>query len=447
MNIEKTELETTPSETGVKERVRTKDRQGPDRPSEPPPPAPPSEPPAGPDDPKPPRRGGGFLAFLSLLFSLAALALAAWMWWQAQAGESAVEAEAMAEIARLEANDSELSLKIKQVRDEVDSLASDGNVTAEFEAMQRRIRADGEKMAEVEQVMREQMALSRSLQTAAESLQGRLLAAEATVTNLSTRELDAGGELDLAEVDYLLRLANERLKLFSDPEAADQALEVADMHLAALDSPMYLGVRQEIALARQSLDALEMPDYLEISRRMDKLQAAIPELSFIADEAPLEPVADEDEEGWWAKAKSALSSLVTVRRRADTDIQRISLEDKDYVRQRLWLQLEIAHLALMRRDTRAFRESLLRVEETLGAWFDPTKDGFDGVSAEIDALKETAIEARMPDITAPWSMLRTLTNNPPVERPAAPEGPAAGEADTEPSPEPEETSEIEESQG
>ncbi|MBT8056467.1 MAG: uroporphyrinogen-III C-methyltransferase, partial [Gammaproteobacteria bacterium] len=275
MNIEKTELETTPSETGVKERVRTKDRQGPDRPSEPPPPAPPSEPPAGPDDPKPPRRGGGFLAFLSLLFSLAALALAAWMWWQAQAGESAVEAEAMAEIARLEANDSELSLKIKQVRDEVDSLASDGNVTAEFEAMQRRIRADGEKMAEVEQVMREQMALSRSLQTAAESLQGRLLAAEATVTNLSTRELDAGGELDLAEVDYLLRLANERLKLFSDPEAADQALEVADMHLAALDSPMYLGVRQEIALARQSLDALEMPDYLEISRRMDKLQAAI----------------------------------------------------------------------------------------------------------------------------------------------------------------------------
>lgn len=431
MNNDKTELETTPSETGAKERVRPKDRPGPGKPSEPPPSAPPSEPPGGgphdglnggsDDQPTPRRRGGGFLTFLSLLFSLAALALAGWMWWQAQAAQNVVEAEAMAEIARLEASDSELSLKISQVRDEIDRLAS-GDVSAEFEAMQRRMRTDREKMSELEQAMNDQLALSRSLQAAAESAQGRLRAAEAAVSNMSTRELDAGGELDLAEVDYLLRLANERLKLFSDPEAADQALEVADLHLAALDNPMYLGVRQDIAEARRALDALELPDYLAISRRLDSIQAVIPALTFVEDQAPLEQIASEDENGWWAKTKSALSSLVTVRRSAEGDSQRLSLDDKDYVRQRMWLQLEIAHLALMRRDQRAFREALVRVEETLQTWFDASTDAFEQVASGIDELRATVVETDMPDISKPWSTLRTLQNVGRSATPAAPAG-------------------------
>ena len=79
------------------------------------------------------------------------------------------------------------------------------------------IEADGAQVNSLDQTVRDQLALSRSLQAAAESMQGRLLATEAALAGMSSQELDAGGELDLAEVDYLLRLANERLKLFSDP--------------------------------------------------------------------------------------------------------------------------------------------------------------------------------------------------------------------------------------
>ena len=451
MNIEKTELETTPSENGAKDRTRKNGSPGPGKPSEPPPPGPPSEPPDYTAKKEPARRGGGFFAFLALLVSLAALAFAAWVWWQTVAAESLVESEAMAEIARLDANDSELSLKLTQVREELDGLAS-GDVAAEFDALQRRMQSDREKMSEMEAAMRDQLALSRSLQAAAESVQGRLRAAEAAVSNLSTRELDAGGELDLAEVDYLLRLANERLKLFSDPQAADQALEVADMHLAALDNPIYLGVRQEIAAARQALDALEMPDYLEIARRLDAVQSAIPALAFIDDESAPEQLAGEEEDGWLSKAGSAFSSLVTVRRSADADGQRLSLEDKDYVRQRLWLQLEIAHLSLMRRDQEAFHESLARVEETLTTWFDPSAASFNEVVAEIEGLRATGIEAEMPDITKPWSTLRMLRGTAPPSLPALPEDaidvPAEAEEPTPPAEQTEpETIETGEAQG
>jgi uroporphyrin-3 C-methyltransferase len=372
------------------------------------------------------RRGGGFAVFLALLFSTIALAGSAWIWWQDLAEQGQESSRVFDEISRLDNNDNEFSLKLTQVRDEIDTLAS-GDVSAEFEALQERMRSDRAKLESIEQTIRQQLTLSRSLQTATDAIQGRLQAAEAAVSGLSTRELDAGGELDLAEVDYLLRLANERLKLFSDPEAADQALEVADMHLAALDNPMYLGVRQEIAAARRALASVEVPDYLDIADQLDAVQAAIPTLAFKDDDTTVQALQPGGDDGWWDKVKGVFSGLVTVRRSTEDENQRISLEDKDYIRQRIWLQLEVAHLAMMRRDRDAFRNSVARTRESISSWFDPKTEGFGEVIATLDQLDSVAVAVQMPDITAPWSTLRLMRkqagSTPPVSLPEAAEEP------------------------
>jgi len=384
-----------------------------------------------------PRRGGSALSFLAFVFSLAALAGAGWMWWQDQASTGQEEQRMFTEITRLENSDSELSLKLKQIRDELNSLAA-GDVGAEFEAMQKRMEADRSKMDTVEQAVSEQLALSRSLQAAADSMHGRLAAAEAAVTGLSTQELDAGGELDIAEVDYLLRLANERLKLFSDPAAADQALEVADMHLAALDNPMYLGVRQDIAAVRRDLASVNIPDYMEITSHLDSIQEEIASLPFHG----AAPAATGSEQaagdGWWEKVKSVFSNLVTVRRSTDEENQRISLQDKDFIRQRVWLQLEIAHLSLMRRDQVAFRASLKRVQESLTTWFDSTDSKYQAVAQGIDELIALEVQVDVPDITAPWSTLRLLRANQVRSAPAPAQAPQQQAPVSEPEEEAEE---------
>jgi len=315
-----------------------------------------------------------------------------------------------AEITRLESSNSELSLKLKQIRDELNSLAA-GDVGAEFEAMQKRMEADRLKMDKVEQAVSEQLALSRSLQAAADSMHGRLAAAEAAVTGMSTRELDAGGELDIAEVDYLLRLANERLQLFSDPAAADQALEVADMHLAALDNPMFLGVRQDIAAARRELAMVNIPDYMEITSHLDSIQMEIASLPFRGAAPAVTGSEQATGDGWWEKVKGVFSNLVTVRRSTDEENKRVSLQDKDFIRQRVWLQLEIAHLSLMRRDQEAFRTSLKRVQESLSTWFDSTDSKYQDVTQGIGELIALEVKVDVPDITAPWSTLRLLRAN------------------------------------
>ena len=70
----------------------------------------------------------------------------------------------------------------------------------------------------------------------------------------------SNNRFDIAEIDFLLRVANERLQLFSDPLAADLALQAADVQIEALDDPMYLSVRQRIASSRQALAAVPRID-------------------------------------------------------------------------------------------------------------------------------------------------------------------------------------------
>ena len=356
------------------------------------------------------RRGGGALPLLAFVFSIAALAVAGWMWWQDQAGIEQQEQRVLAELSRLDGRNDELSLKLNQVRDEMDSLAA-GDVGAEFRTMQSRLETDRKKLDATEASINQQLEMSRSLQAAARSMQGRLVAAEGALSGLTTRDMNVSSELDIAEVDYLLRLANERLKLFYDPVAAEQALEVAEMHLDALDNPMYLGVRQEIAAARRSLSGIDIPDYLQIANELDDIQGLLASLPFRGENPPETTTAEAEAEGWWEKLKGVFGALVTVRRSTEEENQRISLQDKDLIRQRVWLQLEIAHLALMRRDQEAFRNSLARAEESIASWFDSGNGNYSTVTQGINQLKVVKIQIDMPDITPPWSTLRMLRSS------------------------------------
>ncbi|MEE8495388.1 MAG: uroporphyrinogen-III C-methyltransferase [Xanthomonadales bacterium] len=356
---------------------------------------------------KKPRRAGFALALLAFIFALAALVGTVWMWWQDEMAGEQGDDRIFAEITRLENADSEFSVKLKHVQVGLESLA-DNDDSAQIAALHKRLETNGAQLASVDQSIRDQLSLLRSLQAATESMQGRLLAVEAALAAMSSPKLDAGGELDLAEVDYLLRLANERLRLFSDPVTADRALEIADRHLAAMNKPMYLGVRKEIATARGALAAINAPDYVGIASQLDAIREFTALLPFRGSAPVNQESESEVETGWWEKVKSVFSSLVTIRHSTAQENARISLEDKDYIRQRLWMQLEIAHLSLMRREQGAFRNSLERARETLSTWFDSGDSAYQSAMSAMDELLALEIELDVPDISAPWATIRLV---------------------------------------
>jgi uroporphyrin-3 C-methyltransferase len=367
-----------------------------------------------------PRRGGTAIAVLSLLVALAALLATGWMWWQGQAAATGEEAWAKSEVARLESSDTRMSAQLQELREALDSRPV-GISADQVAALQARLAEDQAQLAALQQAAKEQVTLERSLQSAIDSMHGRLLAAEAALANTAASKLDAPAELDLAEVDYLLRLASERLQLFSDPLSADRALALADTHLAALGNPAYQGVRKAIAAARNDLAALDMPDELAIAAQLDGIQKAIPTLPFRTASPGQTNAAEAAEAGWWEKLKATLSSLVTVRRSTAEEDLRISLQDKDYLRQRVSLQVEAANLALMRHDQEAFHAALQRVRTSVAESFDPASGEVAAVDRALSALLDLDLAIEWPDISAPWTTLQLVRTTQASVHPIAPE--------------------------
>jgi len=359
--------------------------------------------------------GGTALAFLALLVALAAAAGTAWMWWQDRVSGDTVSATLQADLARLEISDSRLAGQLEELSRGLESLSATSSADP-LADLDNRLSTDRAQVQAVQDSLAEQIALTRAQQQAVDALHARLLAAEAKLAEASGRELDARSELDLAEVDYLLRLASERLQLFADIAGADRALALADSNLAAMDNPAYLGVRQAIATARGDLAGVAAPDVAVIAGQLDALQKAVPNLPFPAADVPAATASPVESDGWWEKLKATFASLVTVRRSTDEENRRISLLDQDVVRQRVWLQLEAAHLALMRRDQPAFGSALQRVQATSAEWFDPASSAVQSFQSSLQQLEATDITLALPDISQPWAQLRVIR----AARPAPP---------------------------
>jgi len=174
-----------------------------------PPPAPPKS-----NSPKDkaakPKRSGVVIALLALLIAILALALTAWQYQQEYLlakTEASATSDLKAELQTLSASQTELVASFAAQREALAQLRLDNS--SQLNALSRR---------------------SQELETKMQSL----------------TTVDRQDWL-LAEVEYLLRLANQRAQLSHDPRAAAQLLSNADSILRELDDAALHPVRAELA--------------------------------------------------------------------------------------------------------------------------------------------------------------------------------------------------------
>lgn len=356
-----------------------------------------------------PASSGKAIAILALLISVAATAATGWQWWQTYQGnpEAAKQSESL---ARLQTTQQQLGQTVASFEAQLQSNAAPVSA-AEFSELAGRLEQSRGTLEQLQGQAGEDQATINALQGSVRSLEQRLSTNESGLLNVAASTQNSSVELDIAEVDYLLRVANERLQLFADPVAADLALQAADMQIEAMDDPMFLSVRQRIASARQTLAAVPRVDRVQLSASISDMQSQLPGLQFRGEEAVQEAPLLADDAGWWESFKYTLSSLVTVRRRAPEDESMLSLDDKDYLRQGLWLQLESARLALMRNDSSAYTGSLDRLRGTVEQFFHTGSAAVQTLLLETTKLQQVDIAPAMPDISAPWTQFRQLRDS------------------------------------
>lgn len=188
------------------------------------------------------------------------------------------------------------------------------------------------------------------------------LTQRASLLEDSVREAAEGSRngvlaLRLDEIELLLTIAQQRLRLSGDLAGAIRATELADGVLSTQRDPALLDLRQTLAQELAALRALPGTPRAAAAGELDALEAVLPRLA-----ASDHLGAGRPEEAGRGRGgvQRLLDSLVQVRRSGGQDL--LSPSDREAGGAALALELALARSALSNGDEAAFRRALARID-------------------------------------------------------------------------------------
>lgn len=258
----------------------------------------------------------------------------------------------------------------------------------------------------------------------------RIAAVDARISRLDDDQQSVGHRLNvlaslmgrsergwtLAEVEYLLRIANQRLQLQRDVETASEALKSADDRLRDLADPHYLNVREQIASELSAVSAVPVVDVEGLSARLGSALESVDELPVAG--TRYKPQVDGGAEEFQAdKPAKNLDELATLVWEALSELFRLREHDKPvgpmlppdreyFLRENLRLQLAAARLALLRNDREQYRAALETSADWLAAYFDNEDKGVASLRAGLDSMAAVDITPAVPDVSGSLRLLR-----------------------------------------
>ena len=250
-----------------------------------------------------------------------------------------------------------------------------------------------------------------------DALPGRFTELEERLDAVQGGSFDARGDLLRSEAEYYLTVANTELTLTRDFESAVTALELADGRLAELGTPELAPVRDAIAGELLALRSVRLPDIEGIVFSLGRLASRADELPLRAD-LPLNLGGDaaaalDAEPGLgrlWLAVKGTLLDLVRIERREDPVPQALSAAERALARRQLEIELELARIAALRADQRAFTSGLETAISILQRDFDAAAADVEGALALLGELRAFGVDLERPDISGSLRLLREQRN-------------------------------------
>lgn len=323
-------------------------------------PTPPSAPPPSPAPTPaaaPPRRG----AALAWLLFIAAALLAGWQWHSAREREQALVTESAQRLDALESR---------------------------AEGLRRDVRAHGQRLQQAD-------ATNRVLRDELLGMGQRAAMLEQQLARLADANAPGNTAMRLDEVELLLVLGEQRLRLAGDLDGARRAYALAGMVLDGVAQPAAINLRQALAQERAALDALGQDPRAQALTRIDAMQARLPTAA--EDARAREANTDAP---WWERA---FGRLVRIRRGDET--LPFASEQREDALQAMQLELVLARLAAERRDTAAFRGSLARADAwTRRLW--PAGGARDAMLRDLDALRALDLQPAVPTLGSTLALVR-----------------------------------------
>lgn len=340
---------------------------------------------------------------LALVISLIALGAVGFQFYQSQQNSAQNE-----QIASLK---SELSASIAAVSKKADDIKSTADTT---------VGKAQSTLAEVKGNLEKLKAAESQKSSDIDALQQRLTKSIQQVENSSLQQNTRKDWL-LAEVEYLLRLANQRVLMENTPVGALALLKSADKILQQTDDVSIFSVRKALAADMSALAAVPHIDqegmYLKIDALSDQINnlKLVPitdkkKLPKIIDEVATEAVKDaQDEESSfskaWSKASAKLEKLIVISRRDSAIEPLLSPAQQAGLLQNLHILFEQTQLSLLQRKQAPYLRSIEKAEAIIKTYFQ-AKDGT--TVALLNGLQELKAQKVSVDLPSIAGSLNTL---------------------------------------
>lgn len=232
----------------------------------------------------------------------------------------------------------------------------------------------------------------------------------------------------LAEVEYLMRVAQHKLILQDDFEGAAITLQAASDKIALTGDPGLLPVRVMISEEIADLKTRKRPDLVGMTLILAQLARQVrvlePGFAVRVDVAPDAPAAPEPQD-WLDKIDRFVDSLISVRYEdaAPTEIE----ANVANVSETLEDNLKLARWAVLDRDAYQYAQLIEQSLRLVREFYDLDNAANNDFMRQLQDLQKTQLRPEKPDITGSLRELqRILSQRENAPEPVAPEATEAG---------------------
>lgn len=254
--------------------------------------------------------------------------------------------------------------------------------------------------------------LQSSLQQQQQSLSKTQAGLQTILQNTKVNNVD----WTLAQVQYLLRIANLNLTYAKDAKTALAIEQTADNDLRNLNDPRFDAIRKLMAADMLKLQEATNVDLSGILARLTAVQQQLaalplqnPKVNLIANTkiANNSPAQSDWRQNLRASLQS-LQQLVIIRHNDQAIVPLLSPDEHFYLELNLQILLEKAQLAALRGQDDIFQNCLQSASSWIKRYYVSNAPATQGILTALVQLQQTPINPSLPDITPTSDALQQL---------------------------------------
>ena len=219
----------------------------------------------------------------------------------------------------------------------------------------------------------------------------------------------------IAEAEYLLRLANQRLNLEKDWQGSLAILIAADNILAETQNPQLDSIRAILAKEIITLRAVPAVDITGAVSRIQGIQEQVTQLEWmprtLPEQTPIAETSDDKVElnAWdkfLDKAWKGLGKVIRIRDNDKALPAPLTPDQHYYLQQNMQLMLEQAQVALVRQQADLYLHSINRTQAWLSEFVRSETAQAEALQETLNELSQWQVAPTFPDISGSLLELR-----------------------------------------